>query len=252
MKFRLLFLVTIAAIGGVYLWDGSLQQNINEQPLHTELSKESQIENSLRPVESDKQAHALEAVKNKGEKVEVNEEIGVEGIENINATRSSNERLPVPAELSPHLEEAYAAPIAEASVENMDMFSLNETDDTLTPTNPDFSTHGRPIILNENNLLNLQTGRTVNLPLDINRVMRVEKVERRKNGSTKLSLSFPGENNIYRGFITIGTKATYGRIVTPEGSFELEAVDGNGWIIDTRDIDDRMPENGIDYVVPDI
>jgi len=252
MKFRLFFLVVIVAMGGFYLWDGSLQQSSDEQLLHAELSQENQIEKSLEPVELHKQEHALDAVKDKDEKIEVNGETGVEGVENINAIRSSREHLPVHADLSPHSEEAYVPPIAETSVESMEMFSLNETDDTLTPTNPDFSAHGKPIILNENNLLNLKKGRTVNLPLDINRVMRVEKVERRKNGSTKLSLSFPGESNVYRGFITIGTKATYGRIVTPEGSFELEAVNGNGWIIDTRDIDDKMPENGIDYVVPDI
>ncbi|MBL1260427.1 MAG: hypothetical protein COB33_007850 [Thiotrichaceae bacterium] len=230
--------------------DDSLQQNIDEQPLHTELSKENKIEYSLEPVEWHKQEHTLGAAKDKGEKVELSEEIEVDGVDTINAIPLSSEHSPLDADISFHPE--YAPPIVEASAESKEVFTLNETGNTLTPTNPDFSAHGKPVILNEIHLLNLKKGGIVNLPFDINRTMLVEKVERRKNGSTKLSLSFPGESDVYRGFITIGAKATYGRIVTPEGSFELEAVNGNGWIIDTRDIDDKMPENGIDYVVPDI
>jgi len=251
MNIRLLFPIVVIAIGGgLYLLDASQQKNNNEQPLLAELSKANQMESSLESVELHKQEYALDAVKSEGQKVDADEEIEVN--ENINSISSSSEHLPMYADSVSQPEESYVSSTVDASPESVDIFALNETNNTQVPTNPDFSAYGKSITVNEHYLLNLKAGKIVNLPLEINRVMRVEKVERRKNGSTKLSLSFPDESNVYRGFITVGTKATYGRIVTPEGSFELEAVNGNGWVIDTRNIDDKMPVNGIDYVVPDI
>ncbi|WHI46187.1 hypothetical protein [Microbulbifer sp. VAAF005] len=126
----------------------------------------------------------------------------------------------------------------------------NDINGEYTPTNPDFSRHGTPISINEESIRSLRKNELLNFPLDKNRTLLVESVDKKNSGAVNVRFSVANEDNIYRGFITVGNKATFGRIITPEGGYELEVVDGKGWIVNTSYIDDKMPEDGIDYVAP--
>ncbi len=231
-------MVVIVAIGAcLYLFGTSLQKSNNVE-LRVESNETSQSEKPLDYVEPHKQGGALEVAQDDGDRIEANE--------NTNAASSSSEHslgYTDPTSSS-------ALPSGVDVIDSTDLFTINDNGHEQEPTNPDFRTYGKSIELNVFKLRNLKENQTVNIPLDVNRIMQVDKVERRKNGTVKLNLSFPGKSKIYRAFIIIGKKATFGRIITPEGGFELEVVNGKGWIVDTRNIDDKFPENGIDYVVP--
>lgn len=131
-----------------------------------------------------------------------------------------------------------------------ELFTILDEAHDQPPTNLDFSTHGKAIVLNESFLKQLEVGQSVDVLLDTERSLMVEDVAIRKSGSVKINFSIPNETTIYRGFITVGKTATFGRIVTPDGAFELEVIDGKGWLVDTRDIDNRNSEGVEDFIIP--
>jgi hypothetical protein len=118
------------------------------------------------------------------------------------------------------------------------------------PSNIDFSTYGEPIAINSQEIINLKEKQVINFPLDGGIDLYVTKTEKRKSGSVKVNFLLTNEAKIYRGFITIGKRSTLGRMITPSGSYELEVVNGKGWIVDTRKIDKKIPKDGIDYIIP--
>lgn len=146
---------------------------------------------------------------------------------------------------------------AELPVNNgsaLDLFVVDDSgSSTLAenkPLNAEFSQYGRYIVLDESVVRNLGVGQMVTIPLDVPRIMEVKKVERRKNGSSKVTFSLPGYSKIYRGFLSVGRNSTFGRIVTPEGGYELEIYNGHGWIVDTKFIDKKMPKYGSGVIIP--
>jgi len=130
-----------------------------------------------------------------------------------------------------------------------DIFFVADKPHDQPPTNRDFSQYGTPIFLNENNLKNLEEQQKLSIPIGPPHTLIVEKTSKR-NRSVKIKFSLLGETSIYRGFINVGQKATFGRITTPEASYELEVVNGKGWIVDTREIDPKTPKIGEDYLIP--
>jgi hypothetical protein len=134
--------------------------------------------------------------------------------------------------------------------EKSELFTILDEAHDQPPTNLDFSTHGKAITLSESFLKQLEVGQSVDVLLDTERSLLVEDVSIRKSGSVKINFSIPNETSIYRGFITVGKTATFGRIVTPDGAYELEVVDGKGWLVDTRDIDNKNSEGVEDFLIP--
>ena len=131
-----------------------------------------------------------------------------------------------------------------------ELFSVVNEVHEQAPSNLDFSTYGEPIILNQMQLRNLKVKQLINFPLNGGHSLLVENVVTRKSGSVKINFSLPNEKTIYRGFITVGNKSTFGRIITPAGSYELEVINGKGWGVDTRDISTPPPADGVDYLIP--
>jgi hypothetical protein len=243
MKLSIYFLVIIVIAATLYLSGLSTQKKIDVD-LNTEVSVKSKSDEPMAYVETGEQEASTENPQIVSGTIEVNH--------GHDLVSSPNKSSPVHDNFIPVPVDPVSLLMSNSPVEGFDIFTVDEAARIQEPTNPDFSTYGMPIVINENNLRNLKKGQTVNFPTGVSWTMQTEKVERRGNGSVKISFSFPGHTNIYRGFITVGTKATYGRIITPEGGFELEVVGGNGWIVDTRKIDEKFPENGIDYQVPTI
>ncbi len=136
-------------------------------------------------------------------------------------------------------------------VEYGELFSYQEDDsETIEPSNSDFADFGNPISLNMDALNEIEVGDTMSLPLGDYGDLRATMVEQRDNGTTRIKFLIEGQPEMFRASITVGDRVTYGRVITPEGGYEMELVDGKGWIVDTRDMDKRIPENGVDFVIP--
>ena len=242
MKYKIGFALCVIGLGGLALTliNGTEQSEDGSAEL---VAEQKVIPKVHDPVASQKTVEVKKAKElNLGGNERQDNDLKPE--ENVFA--SSENEYPIEEEI----DNSYSEPqYNEMSQE--DLFAVNEASHDQTPTNPDFSLHGRPITLNERQLRNLKEKQLVNLPLDTPRQLLVEGVEKRTSGSVKLKFSMPNHSQVYRAFITVGKRATFGRIVTPEGTFELEVVNGKGWIVDTRKIDDKMPEDGVDYLIPD-
>jgi len=110
------------------------------------------------------------------------------------------------------------------------------------------------IQIEKNNIANLFVGDTIKLP-NVGQVEYTAKITKRvehNNGSVSVAGNLISDENAkYSVTLTEGKTTSYASITTPEGAFEVETIDGVGYIYSVKDIEDKyIDSNKEDFLTP--
>ncbi|CAA6806880.1 MAG: Unknown protein [uncultured Sulfurovum sp.] len=98
------------------------------------------------------------------------------------------------------------------------------------------------IKITENSIAKLSVGDVIKLPAlgQVQYEAEITKVLTHKNGSTSATGNLIGDQNEKHSIIlTEGKSTSYASISTPEGAFEIETIDGVGYVYSVKDIEDQ-------------
>lgn len=98
------------------------------------------------------------------------------------------------------------------------------------------------ITIKEKSIAKLNIGDTIKLP-EINSFQYEAKITEKithKNGSVSVTGNLlPKENKQYSIIFTEGKKNTYASISTPEGAFDIETINGKGYVYSVKEMDKK-------------
>jgi hypothetical protein len=156
-------------------------------------------------------------------------------IEDIDKALKEEENLTVPEEVEPEM----VAETKDLMVE-LSMEEVEENFPSKEGINPVIA-----IELPKNSISNLNVGDTVALPYMGNGEFeaQITKKTEHKNGSVTVSGNLLDTGNQYSVVLTEGKNMSFGTVTTPNGSFEIETKDGQGYVYSTDSIDNEW----IDY-----
>jgi hypothetical protein len=69
-----------------------------------------------------------------------------------------------------------------------------------------------------------------------------------KDGSTSITGNLINSNKKYSVVLTQGKNSSFGSLTTPEGTYEIEVLNGKGYVYSVNDIDKKR----IDYTKEDV
>ena len=98
------------------------------------------------------------------------------------------------------------------------------------------------IKITENSIAKLSVGDVIKLPSlgQVQHEAKITKVLKHKNGSTSATGNLMGDQNEKHSIIlTEGKSTSYASISTPEGAFEIETIDGVGYVYSVKDIENQ-------------
>lgn len=98
------------------------------------------------------------------------------------------------------------------------------------------------IEVEENNIAKLSVGDIIKLPLvgQVEYEAIISKKVQHKNGSTSVTGNLVGDQNEKHAVIlTEGKSTSYASISTPEGAFEIETINGVGYVYSVKDIENK-------------
>jgi len=106
----------------------------------------------------------------------------------------------------------------------------------------------KAVSVDENSLVKINKGDVFELPLLGNSVynVKVDQKVQNKNGSVTITGNLV-ENNNYSVIMTKGKERTFMTVSTPDGSYEVEIKNGEGYVYSVKDIEKKR----IDYNKPD-
>ncbi len=199
----LISLLMILIILGVYLLNISQQNDIQEvkPPMSKEIDKK---DNFIEPEQ------LVNAVKKMEENMENMQ------IKNLDL----NEDISV--------ENRYISPFEEVDISDVHTIKI----DDVKPISA--------IYVKKNSIASANIGDTIELPLLGTSNYRIKVTQKQKNGSGSITISGNLiEDNKYSATFTESKKGIYGSITTPDGAYELESQDGEGYIYSLKDIEKK-------------
>jgi len=104
-------------------------------------------------------------------------------------------------------------------------------------------------------IANLKIGDTVSLPNMGNGEFnaKITSKKRHKSGSVTVTGNLVDYGDDYSVVLTEGKKMSFGTVTTPNGSYEIEARDGQGYVYSTEAIDSaRIDDSKEDFLIPNI
>ena len=108
------------------------------------------------------------------------------------------------------------------------------------------------IQLTQGSIHKLNVGDTITLP-NVGQVEYEATISKKivhDNGSVSVTGNINGESS-YAVVLTEGKKNSYATINTPEGSFEIETINGQGYIYSVEDLENRLIDpNKDDFIAP--
>lgn len=102
-------------------------------------------------------------------------------------------------------------------------------------------------------IANLKIGDTVSLPNMGNGEFnaKITSKKRHKSGSVTVTGNLVDYGDDYSVVLTEGKKMSFGTVTTPNGSYEIEARDGQGYVYSTEAIDSaRIDDSKEDVLIP--
>jgi len=106
------------------------------------------------------------------------------------------------------------------------------------------------IKIHPNSIAKIKIGDTIVLPFmdDATYNAKISTKIKHQNGSISITGNLIDTDNTYSITLTQGKKSAFGSITTPDGAYEIEMRNGNGYVYSVEDIDN----NRIDYDHTDV
>jgi len=225
-KVLLIVAITLVAVVGYQLLSSSKK---SEQPLAS----------NIKEINIEKLEVELPILEDEG--LELEEENL--SLEDIDKALKEEEKIEIPEEVEPEM-------VAETK-DLMVELSMEEVQENFP------SKEGiKPVIaieLPKNSIAKLNVGDTVALPYMGNGEFeaKITKKSKHKNGSVTVSGNLIDTGNQYSVVLTEGKNMSFGTITTPNGSFEIETKNGQGYVYSTDAIDKAWIDYGKkDTLVP--